>query len=71
MTEFRGPRDVMSQIGTCSAMRARDVSRPDDDDLARAEAAVVVSYRPPRPVAVAPDPAQESSTRGGNCPEVS
>jgi hypothetical protein len=35
-----------SQLGVGGAMRARDVSRPDDDDVAEAERLVQVSYRP-------------------------
>ncbi|HET6907884.1 MAG TPA: hypothetical protein VFH54_00970 [Mycobacteriales bacterium] len=35
-----------SQLGVDGSMRARDVSRPRDEDLADAEEIVQVSYRP-------------------------
>jgi len=35
-----------SQLGVGGSMRARDVSRPDEADLAEAERLVQVSYRP-------------------------
>jgi len=35
-----------SQLGISGSMRARDVSRPTDDDVAEAERLVQVSYRP-------------------------
>ena len=35
-----------SQVGIDGSMRARDVSRPKEDDLAEAERLVQVSYRP-------------------------
>ena len=35
-----------SQLGVGGSMRARDVSRPDDADIAEAERLVQVSYRP-------------------------
>jgi hypothetical protein len=38
-----------SALGVVGSMRARDVSRPTDDDYAEAERLVQVSYRPPRP----------------------
>ncbi|MEV4122409.1 hypothetical protein [Micromonospora sp. NPDC049645] len=34
-----------SQVGLSAALRARDAARPDDDDLAEAEARVVVVRR--------------------------
>ncbi len=37
-----------SQVGVYGAMRARDVSRATEDDLASAERLVQVSRRPPR-----------------------
>jgi hypothetical protein len=54
--------DTTSQVGTVTAMRARDVSRPTEADLDAAELAVTVSYRPP---------ATESSRRGGSSPVAS
>lgn len=50
----QGPRrldhvDRQSQVGVSGAMRARDVSRPADDDLAAAEAADGETYDPDRP----------------------
>jgi hypothetical protein len=35
-----------SQLGVDGSMRARDVSRPRDEDVADAEEIVQVSYRP-------------------------
>jgi hypothetical protein len=35
-----------SQLGVDGSMRARDVSRPTDDDADRAERTVQVSHRP-------------------------
>jgi len=35
-----------SQLGVDGSMRARDVSRPRDEDIAEAEKLVQVSYRP-------------------------
>jgi hypothetical protein len=60
-----------SQIGPAGAMRARDVSRPTEDDLARAEDLVEVSYRPrsrPRPAEPRPGEDQPSGS-GGSSPE--
>jgi hypothetical protein len=71
MTRNRGERDLTSQVGTFGAMRARDVSRPDADDFAAAEAAVVVSYRPPRLSRPAPTAGQESVDSGGKSPDAS
>jgi hypothetical protein len=71
MTQKSGQRDLTSQVGTIGAMRARDVSRPDEDDLAAADAAVVVSYRPPRPSRPSAAASQESSDRGGSSPDAS
>ncbi len=54
-----------SQLGVVGSMRARDVSRPRESDVAEAERLVQVSYRPrshPRP------PLQG---RGGSSPEAS
>lgn len=60
----QGPRspDTTSQVGTVAAMRARDVSRPDNADLDAAEQTLTVSYRPP---------STTSSRRGGNSPDAS
>jgi hypothetical protein len=71
MSQNRGQRDLTSQVGTIGAMRARDVSRPNEDDLATADTEVVVSYRPSRPSRPAANSAQESSARGGSSPDVS
>jgi hypothetical protein len=52
----RGLRDLVgagrSQLGVSGALRARDVNRPDDEDLAAAERAVVIvrrNWKPPAP----------------------
>ena len=65
-----------SQLGVQGSMRARDVSRPTDDDVAAAERLVQVSYRPrshPRPPLPGARPhrpaLQEGS--GGSSPEAS
>jgi hypothetical protein len=59
-------RDGPSQIGVAAAMRARDVARPTDAQLAEAEAAEIEvepasgeRYRAP------------SSDRGGSAPDAS
>src|SRR4051794_37485324 len=60
-----------SQLGVDGSMRARDVSRPTEDDAARAERVVQVSYRPrskPRPTGSAPAQADGS---GGSSPDAS
>ena len=65
-----------SQLGVNGSMRARVVSRPDDDDVAAAESLVQVSYRPrakPRPAAgQAPDQRAERAAgqpgSGGSSP---
>jgi len=65
-----------SQLGISGSMRARDVSRPHEDDVAEAERLVQVSYRPrSRPHPVRPDgsapqdsPASQEG-RGGSSPE--
>lgn len=44
-----------SQVGVVGALRARDVSRPDDDDLTRAAAA-------PQPTATTAKPAKTAKT---------
>lgn len=54
--------DTRSTVGPTPAMRARDVSRPDDDDMAVAEASVEVSYRPRRE----PSGQEPSSGRAGS-----
>lgn len=56
-----------SQLGVDGAMRARDVSRPDDTDLDEAERSVEISHRPQhhgRP------PAQDAGN-GGSSPDAS
>lgn len=53
-----GGRDGSSQVGVVAAMRARDVSRPTDEELAEAERAVR-DYR------------ARSSARGGTTPDAS
>lgn len=53
-----------SQVGISGALRARDVSRPTEEQLAEAERLVQVSRRPPRPRAQADRPG-----RGGSSPE--
>src|SRR4051794_12061533 len=60
-----------SQLGVDGSMRARDVSRPTEDDAARAERVVQVSYRPrskPRPLG--PAGSQPEGT-GGSSPDAS
>ena len=64
-------RDSTSLVGTLGAMRARDVSRPSQDDLATAEAELVVSFRPNRPARPSDARDHESSARGGSSPEAS
>lgn len=57
-----------SQIGPVGAMRARDVSRPSDEEIAAAEELVQVSFRPrfrPRPPSGQPD------GNGGGSPDAS
>lgn len=57
-----------SQIGVVGAMRARDVSRPGQDEIAAAETLVQVSFRPrfrPRPPTGQPD------GNGGSSPDAS
>jgi hypothetical protein len=71
-----GPVDSRSAITPAAAMRARDVSRPSQADLAAAEAEVEVSYRErkdlsARQVAIATPAAdksaqERSSGRGGS-----
>ena len=56
--------DTNSQVGVSAAARARDVSRPADDDLAAAEETVQVSYRPTARSGSQP----RSSRRGGSSP---
>jgi hypothetical protein len=51
-----------SMVGVTGAMRARDVSRPTDDDVARAERTVVVRRRPVD--------GRNSGSRGGSAPAV-
>jgi hypothetical protein len=63
----RGGRDAPSQVGTVGAMRARDVSRPEADDLAEAEQRVQVVSR--APARRANPPSGQSSERGGSTPE--
>jgi hypothetical protein len=49
----RGLRDIVgaghSQVGLSGALRARDVNRPTDDDLAEAERTLVIVRRNWRP----------------------
>jgi hypothetical protein len=65
-----------SQVGVSGAMRARDVSRPDDDDVATAERLVQVSRRPPRARPGPPParggrgrPADTAQDTGGSTPD--
>jgi hypothetical protein len=60
--------DSPSQVAVSAAMRARDVSRPDADDIAGAAASVEISYRP-NGQAASRQP--RSSRRGGNSPDAS
>ncbi len=51
-----------SQVGVSGALRARDVSRPTEEEVAAAERIVQVSRRPrPRP---APAPRRRGEDRG-------
>jgi hypothetical protein len=52
-----------SLVGVSGAMRARDVSRPTDDDVLAAERLVQVSRRPPR------SQWRAQSGKGGRSPE--
>jgi hypothetical protein len=72
-----------SQLGVQGSMRARDVSRPTEDDVAEAERLVQVSYRPrsqPRPALPGPSgrrptgPAAQpggAAGSGGSSPDAS
>lgn len=62
--------DGASQLGVSSAMRARDVSRPSEDDAMAAEESVQVSYRPGgHAQSTSQSAAPRSSRRGGSTPE--
>lgn len=56
-----------SQLGISGSMRARDVSRPDAQDVADAERLVQVSYRPPRSRSSSPGAGYDAGS-GGNSP---
>jgi hypothetical protein len=56
-----------SQLGAEGAMRARDVSRPTDADVEKAEASVEISYRPP----ARSRPAGQDAGSGGSSPDAS
>jgi hypothetical protein len=63
-----GGRDGPSQVGVAAAMRARDVSRPTETEIAELETA--------EPVTAEPEPLLEayraaSSGRGGSTPDAS
>lgn len=60
-----------SQLSVAAAMRARDASRPTDDDLAAAERDVVVVHRnhvPPGPLAKARKPTRRPQDGPGSSP---
>jgi hypothetical protein len=62
--------DGSSQVSVGAAMRARDVSRPGDDDAEAAEESVQVSYRPSSHLPSTGQPfVSRSSRRGGSTPE--
>jgi hypothetical protein len=62
--EKSGGRDGSSQVGVVAAMRARDVSRPRDDEP-------VVTEPEPEPARESDDYRARSSARGGSTPEAS
>jgi hypothetical protein len=61
-----GGRDGPSQVGVAAAMRARDVSRPTEAQIAEPETAEPAA--PEHPLETYPAP---SSGRGGSTPEAS